>query len=95
MYFRAISCIRFTATALFSLTVVISSTVSAKARVAELADGGNIALLEKRDVDKRVAARCRCVRARALEPRSPGLQAPRAFLGFPTASKVIILGLQP
>ena len=43
MNYRAISCIRLMATALLSLTVVFSSAVWAKARVAELADGGMVA----------------------------------------------------
>ena len=43
MYYRAISRIRLTVVSLLSLTVVMSSAVSAKARVAELADGGMVA----------------------------------------------------
>ena len=43
MNYRAISCIRLLATALLSRPVVFSSAVWAKARVAELADGGMVA----------------------------------------------------
>ena len=43
MYYRAIFCIRLATAALLNLTVVISSTAWAKAREAELADGGMVA----------------------------------------------------